>query len=322
MIKKAVIYFLVIFIIVDVIVGRFILHLGFDYNTKEYTIQRLNVPYIEFTGNPNYKEHNTLGYKGKGIESITDSTYTILFFAGSTGYYGDTTLPQFIEIELNKNKHSKPYNILNCSVVSANHNQHLHALVEQFLTKKIDLVIFYGGYNELINPLYYDPRAGYPFNYYYKNDCNPFILSLLKYSSILGEIERRHYAISGLRKLRKQYESNTKQWYDAISKNYLDVMQKSSIIVTHCMTNCVQKPTQFICIHQPFQVPEQFKSTEINIRNQLKNYGYTYDISDIFKNQSSYFIDDVHLNNAGNKIVAQRISKIIESVSKNAVVSK
>ena len=43
-------------------------------------------------------------------------------------------------------------------------------LVEFVLTSKVDLVIFYGGWNETVAQAAYDPRPGYPLNFFYIHD--------------------------------------------------------------------------------------------------------------------------------------------------------
>lgn len=312
MTKKA-IYIILILLFVDIVICRNILNFGFKIFNEEETIQRFGVPYIEFTAKPNVKNHNKFGYKGKSIESISDSTYNVLFFGGSTGYYGDTTLPQFVEYTLNQNN-EKHFNIINCAVVSSNHKQHLHAIVEQFLFSKIDLVVFYGGYNELIGPLYYDPRPGFPFNYYYKNECNKILIELIRYSAILGEIERRHYAISGLKYLRKEYEKDSTNWHKEINENYINTLKKSDYLVENSMKNLENNPTKFIAIYQPYTIPNSFKKEEINIRKELSTLDFTHDISKLFDDrEKTFFHDDVHVNNEGNIIIAHEIANIISS---------
>lgn len=202
---------------------------------------------------------------------------------------------------------------MNCCVVSSNHNQHLHALLEQFLLTKIDMVIFYGGYNELISPLLYDPRPGYPFNFYYKNECNKILLVLIKYSAILGEIEKRHYAISGLKWFRQKYIKAHPNWFEDIKSNYINTLKKTNTLVTYTQLNLNNHATQFIAIQQPYIVPKNFRTTNNKVIKEIEALNYGYNISNVFKDQNKYFVDDIHLNNNGNKIVAKEIRKIILS---------
>jgi len=77
----------------------------------------------------------------------------------------------------------------NYSVVSSHHRQHLHGIIEYLPPFEPDVVIFYGGYNETLQSAYYDPRPGYPYNYFYRSETKPFFKLLLENSGIIGEID-------------------------------------------------------------------------------------------------------------------------------------
>ena len=152
-----------------------------------------------FTGKPFYKDHNRYGFRGKEFKNNENETIQIAFFGGSTGYNGDPPISDLIENELSNNFKVKTYNL---SSVSSNHNQHLHRLLK-YSNLKFDLVIFYGGYNETIQTYLYDPRPGYPFNYWIRNELDKINYLLLKYSSIYAEFEKHTGKISNLNYIRK-----------------------------------------------------------------------------------------------------------------------
>jgi hypothetical protein len=307
--------FLVMFCLIDFFLCRLILHLGFNYDTKEFKQERSDVPYIEFTGKPFELDHNKFGYRGKSISEASDSAIKILFFGGSTGYYGNPTIAQIVENELKSTLHKDIF-IANCSVVSSNHNQHLHALVEQFLNYKIDLVIFYGGYNENIQPLYYDPRPGYPFNYYYKHECPAWRLFLIKYSALFGELEKKHRLVSGIKKFRHSFEQNQVKWHQSLADNYFKTLDKANLITTKMLCNHQQKPASFLGFYQPYRVPESYLLTHSELKANAEKSSYLYDISACLDSIAAfgnvYANDDIHLLQEGNVIVAKKMSKIIE----------
>lgn len=304
---KVVIFSLIItFLLVDVLVGRVLLHWGFRYDTTEFRRQRYDVPYVEFTGQPDVLDHNVFGYRGKSITEAPDSAFVILFFGGSTGYYGEPPVPVLLEELLTKTLDRTVF-VVNASVVSSNHNQHLHALLEQFISYPADLVLFYGGYNENIQPLYYDPRPGYPFNFYYKHECAPWRLYLMKYSSVFGEMEKRYRVISGMNTFRKKFAANPEEWHHSIARNYMDVLQKTHHLVTRTMVNQQGSSARFVAFYQPYKVPEEYIKQHQQLRHDIPQYAYMKDISTCLDSISAVrqtFTDDVHVSQQANEIVA------------------
>ncbi|MFN8236840.1 MAG: hypothetical protein U0T77_01600 [Chitinophagales bacterium] len=312
-------------------------HFGYQLGTQEFKGQRFRVPYIEFTGEPNLHKkidideqapdkrikftwdirHNEMGYPGKSIDQAPDSCIKILFFGGSTGYYGQPTIPALLEQMLNEKLQGKSVYIANCSVVSSNHNQHLHALVEQFIGRKIDMVIFYGGYNENIQPLSYDPRPGYPYNFYYNNECAPWRMNLVKYSSILGEIDKRDGIITGIHSLRKRYTADKGKWYRSIADNYFKTLEKARLISHQTLESTTYQQTKFVAIYQPFIVPEEFQATNKYIIQQTHTSDYIYDINnflDTVSRKEVIFYDNIHVSQKGNELVATKLAEITLNV--------
>lgn len=305
---------LLIFCFIDFFLCRLILHYGFNYDTKEFKLERSDVPYIEFTGKPFELDHNELGYRGKAIKEASDSAIKILFFGGSTGYYGNPTIAQILENDL-KLALNKDVFVANCSVVSSNHNQHLHALVEQFLDCKIDLVLFYGGYNENIQPLYYDPRPGYPFNYFYKHECSAWRLFLIKYSGFFGELEKRYRLVSGIKQLRYSYEQNQSKWQHSLKENYFKTLAKANIISKTSIKNTKDEPCKFIGFYQPYRVLDSYMKKSIESKKHIENIDYLFDISnclDTISNKANVYLDDVHVDANANNIIAHQISVIVQ----------
>ena len=311
--KSTVLILLLVFVI-DFFVCRLILNYGFKYDTSEFNLQRFSVPYIEFTGKPFVLDHNEFGYRGKSIKDTPDSAFRVLFFGGSTGYYGNPTIATLLEKKL-KTDLDKDIFVINCSVVSSNHHQHVHALIEQIMNHKIDMVIFYGGYNENIQSLYYDPRPGYPFNFYYKNECARWRLNLMKYSAICGELEKRYRLISGIRSLRKSYEDNKVAWFKSIEANYFETLQKANSITTQLIKNNNGEPCKFIGFYQPYKVPDSYLNANKEIKQHIAGISYLQDISaclDSINALRNVYIDDVHVVQAANVVIAEKIAVAIE----------
>lgn len=321
------------YIILDFIILPKFTHLGFQPGYQEFQEQRFRVPYIEFTGKPNvditheidvmapdkrlkfdwHIQHNEMGYLGKSIKDIPDGCITILFFAGSTGYYGNPPIPELLEKNLRKKLNTNNICVVNASVSSSNHNQHVHALVEQFINYPADIVIFYGGFNENIQPLSYDPRPGFPYNYFYINDCPRWRLNLVKYSALLGEMEKRYGFITGIRKFRKNYIADEQKWLNDIGTNYFNTLEKAKKITENSIHSVSFNRPSFIGIYQPYIVPAMYQNTHSKIRSELNKAGYLYDFSDSLNSMDEKivkFYDNIHVSQEVNEFIASIIADI------------
>ena len=154
---------------------------------SKQNFQRQAAPYIEFKGAPNKLDHDRYGYR-RVPDAVREDSLKISFFGGSTGYQGEPPIPVLLEEKLTK-KLGRPVQVANFSVVSSNHRQHLHNIIESREFFKPDIVIFYGGYNETLQSAFYDPRPGYPYNFYYRNETSPFRQILVRYSPTFFMLE-------------------------------------------------------------------------------------------------------------------------------------
>ena len=73
---------------------------------------------------------------------------------------------------------------------SSNHNQHLHSIIENYNEYPIDIIVFYGGYNETFQTALYDPRPGYPYNFQVRNEMSPEEMFLRKHFVIYTIVEK------------------------------------------------------------------------------------------------------------------------------------
>jgi hypothetical protein len=199
-------------IIFDIILS--IIGFGYIKDNLEQEIFRYPSPGDTFTAKPDVRDHNQFGFRGKFKNDI--DSISIAFFGGSTGYAGDPSIPEIIKKNLNFNQFK--VNVFNYSTVSSNHTQHIHRLIKFHDKFKYDFVIFYGGFNETLQYTRYDPRIGYPYNFYFNQELNTFMQILLKYSSIFGEIDKRTGYLSGIKKLNMITKKDN--WKTKIIDNY------------------------------------------------------------------------------------------------------
>ena len=276
---------------------------GLSVQLNADSIYRKPYPYLMFKGAPNLGRHNNLGYLIS--DPVTSNTINIALFGGSTGYYGTPPIINMLANELNHGKKKNYYAPLNFSVVSSNHNQHLHSLVENFSRYPVDLVIFYGGYNETLSSAFYDTRPGYPYNFDVKYEMSPEDVVLRKHSALYSLLAKK--STHSL-----DYVPFAQKWNNGIVENYIHVITTARLLSKVLTTGRCKVP--FVFIYQPYQmspsvgVPDSFKK---NVHSRIKEFVSAssdgVDVSNSFRGDTSHYTDIVHLNQAGNEIVFRNI---------------
>ena len=298
---------LILFVFLDFYVYKVLGH-GFPSSLSQEKFERYPSPYDMFAGKPFYKDHNRYGFRGKEFKNNENETIQIAFFGGSTGYNGDPPISDLIENELSNNFKVKTYNF---SSVSSNHNQHLHRLLK-YSNLKFDLVIFYGGYNETIQTYIYDPRPGYPFNYWIRNELDKINYLLLKYSSIYAEFEKHTGKISNLNYIRKNINYFDDSWINNLILNYEDTLIKAKSLSNNFINSNACEATKFVAFFQPIsknKIDDFSNKILFKINDYFKDNEIIIDLSDLI--DEKVFTDSVHINQQGRIIVANYISKYI-----------
>ncbi len=297
-----------VFVVADVFLLRKILGFGYPRNYERYP-----APYVMFVGWPGSKPNNAHGFWGKDLDEAKEGDLKVAFFGGSTGYMGDPPIPVVVENRLQEMV-NVPVFVANFSVISSNHRQHLHMLVEYLLKRKIDVVIFYGGYNETVQHAYYDPRPGYPFNFFFQEEASPWIKILLEYSALAGEIDRKYRGvISGLSEMREHYHPFSTEWNDQIVDTYFETLALAHKIVSTIDSDYLGKAVM-LAVYQPYQVPEEFLSSHHIIRRRMAELSYGYDLSNLYDPLGKdVYTDIVHVSQKANDLMGETIAKIIKN---------
>ena len=296
-------------VLIDVISG----YVGFGYPKNESDSLRYVFPYDWIRGEPNKLDHNEFGFRGKSPDIKREKDKFIIgFFGGSTGYRGDPSIIEIVSKKLDENNLKN--DVFNFSSVSSNHNQHLHRLLE-FSEYKYDLIIFYGGGNETIQHYYYDPRPGYPFNFYLY-DKDPFSLSniFIKYSNLIGEIDKVFKVYLNF----DPKTSNDNQfdiWISQTKENYFKTIRKAKDLSKNLIIPNKCKKTQFLSIFQPLKPPNDRTRKLVDIikkdltRNDIQNF--TYLVNDLT------FTDFVHIDQKSKYLVAEEIYILSKKILEN-----
>ena len=295
--------------IIDLTLG--FVGIGIDKHWYDEDEIRYETPYDMFSNMPNINDHNNIGFRGPNLKkNIDDNIYSIAFLGGSTGYAGDPPIPEILSNELNK---SGIKNIVfNFSSNSSNHNQHLHRLIK-FINYKYDLIIFYGGNNESIQHLQYDPRVGYPYNYYMKSDLSELKVFLLKYSSIIGLLEKYFSIVTDIQNTKKDFYNNYDNWSYHIVKNYLNTLNNAENIFKNTVQSNLCNNVYFLPILQPVNPlnnDQQILWDKIILASQSND-----NLLDYSKlKHDIVFYDNVHIDQASKSIIANKMSKDIKRI--------
>lgn len=208
-------------VLLDISLG--LIGFGHQSDYEQENVERYPSPMDGFNGKPNVKDHNDLGFRGDFI--TTDQSYNIAIFGGSTTYNGSPTIIETVS------------NSLRDTGVN----------VEVF---NFDLIIFYGGGNETLQYSYFDPRPGYPYNFFFRNELNPLIQSALRYSSILGTLDIiSGGGISGLNQIKRTIKDP--DWGNEIINNYWRDLSVAKQLTEHIATPNLCSSTSFMSITQP-----------------------------------------------------------------------
>ena len=296
---------------------------GFGYGHDKSDYHRYIFPYDWIRGKPNVLDHNQFGFRGIITPDIERDKNEIVIglFGGSTGYNGDPTILQSVSNNLKKNGFS---NIaINFSSVSSNHNQHLHRLLE-FSEYKYDFIIFYGGGNETFQQLYYDPRPGFPYNFYMFENLSSPVFYLTKYSNIMGELDKQFkitFKFKSPTKLGENLQNpnnlndqDFKLWSDKIKINYFNTLYKAKQITENVIRPNKCNKTSFLSFFQPINISdEKLKILVDSVRKDLKKNN----VNDLFYLKNKViFKDIVHIDQNSKNLISDKISSEVINLIK------
>lgn len=301
---------IIVIILLDISLS--LVGLGYPTHYKHENLQRFPHPTDSFRGKPNALDHNEYGFRGKFED--TKNTINIAMFGGSTTYLGNPPIIQIIREELLKEKIN--VNVFNFGSISSNHSQHTHRLLDFSDRINMDIVIFYGGWNEVVNYTNYDSRPGYPYNFFYRNELNPGLQSLIRYSSIFGTIDiLTNGAISGLKTIRETTILSDPDWSDKLILNYWRDLKIANEITTKIVKPNYCKKTSFISIIQPGKVPKRAEGAWAKLLKSSNSFDYNWIHQNLYNMKDKVKFSDLsHLEQDSRKLMAHEFLKIIKKI--------
>jgi hypothetical protein len=297
-----------LFVITDVLIMRWMFGLGLPYDEAEH-LQRAPAPYIYFKGAPNALDHDQWGYRWVP-QRVDTAALKVAFFGGSTGYWGNPPIARLLQDRLSE-RLSRSVAVANFSVVSSNHRMHLHNIIESRSMFLPDLIIFYGGYNETLLAAHYDPRPGYPFNYFFRDETDPFWKVLFRYSAIIGLLEGVYKRFTPFTRLYDEYKPLSPDWNMAIVDKYIETLTLAKSVAEGFPSERCGS-AKFLAFYQPFNVDGQFKAAHAELRIRLSTSNLGIDVSDAFDHfGKEVWYDAAHVRQPANEKMAEIIADAI-----------
>jgi hypothetical protein len=198
-------------------------------------------PYSMFSGEPNARNLNEMGYRGKApIVPKPRGEYRVFFLGGSTVFRGNPTIADLVEQRFHADGMAN-VRVYNFGVISSISGMELARTVFEVADLSPNLVVMYNGGNDLLHPWTWDPRPGYPFNFIaYEN--NPILDKDLKaypawplflYGSNVMRILLRPYFVERfvpLERVRTECGYKTPEWRERVADAYVGNVVKTSLV--------------------------------------------------------------------------------------------
>lgn len=324
-----------VFVLIDVFLFPKMIEILNSRNLQKthfFKVNRVEYPYIGLLEKKIAEtEPYSRYYKENNIYKNNEGKIKIAFFGGSTSIFNDPekpnskNIPQYLERILSE-KLKKDVVIVNYSCAGARHRQHLHMLLEFLPEFEPDIVIFYGGNNEILSPYSDDPRVNYPFDYFYKFEYPIWKKFLLEYSAVISVLDRK-FNLFNDKKLSKKVGFRSETWKAYLIKNYFETLNLSNTIVSSLDSDLFGE-CKFISIFQPineywgfensgikydYEISKELDGIIDKIRDdlpKLENDAYDfYHKYDHFPKNIWY--DNCHVRDEANQYMANEIADLL-----------
>ena len=287
-----------------------------------------------------FAEWQMLPYKGKTLHineqglrvhtppSNALSSPIIRFFGGSTmwgeGSDDANTIPALVHQKINTGT------VVNHAQLAYNSRQNLDALISMYAKgEKADIVIFYDGVNDAaflcpkeieelpghrLIPLFQKKIYGGARQFVFTVLNNLFtenILLTIQYHQSKSERKTAHYNCVDSEKgvtVAKMLIENWEMAHDLVTSRggkFIAVLQPVAYIGSPQLTH--------LQLDEELGINFQFIYDELQRIIKEKEHPWIYDFSQAFNGEEYIYIDFCHVTKAGNKIIADNISSVLQS---------
>ncbi|MDE7131967.1 MAG: hypothetical protein K2O65_09250 [Lachnospiraceae bacterium] len=239
-----------------------------------------------------------------------NSEYKIAVLGGSTtdgNLYPFKSWPEFLYEKWN----SPALTVYNAGVAGYNSGQELIKLIRDIINLNPDMIIVYDGYNDTM------VKSGDLFAFQYSKEIYEFAHRNIEEAWML---QMRSYGNDTVDKMRDikicvdtwlQNITLMKAIADAKGIQFYAFVQP----MLDSKNNRDKKEESLLLsgvdlVEQNAAIASAFRK-EVADRELEKEYSYIYDLSDIFDNVYNVYLDEIHVNEKGNSIIADKIFEIV-----------
>lgn len=202
---------------------------------------RRPAPYVMFSGSPGELDHNELGYRGELPSREKEADEFRVFVLGGSAVYGlgpqELTIPHQLW-ELARRSGRSKVRVFNWGVASQVSGQELATLALRTMRYAPDLVVLYGGGNDVSGAYSYDPRPGYPFNFvlhenavgvFQEGGISVLVAGALTQSDLLRSLfgSELSDAVARLPPVRRRVGYGTSRWEEGVVRAYIDNVESA-----------------------------------------------------------------------------------------------
>lgn len=331
------------------------------YNTQIY---HSPAPYIGFSGRPNTTftsdtpssmggtvqdasfTLNELGFRGKLPSKKKENEIRIIMIGGSAVFHGaplSNSIAGQLELLFHKDGR-KNVRVYNWGVVTFVSGQELTLLLHTVADYNPDLVIVYDGGNDVMLPYHFDPRPGYPYNWFLyeagvrsvRGDSSlaEILAGFLAHSKLLATMFESSLATpltAQIDILRTSVDFKSRAWKARIVDTYIHNLRKMCVVgsgfgvkVAFFLQPLVFFKEPLVGKERALTINEEFKKEVTESYEQIRNKieqetQFTgpscsfVDMSTLFSHyDKEAFWDLIHVDNAGNQFVAQHMHRRLQ----------
>ena len=188
----------------------------------------------------------------------------------------------------------KKVTVKNFSAAAQIHRQHLHAILELLPKYNPDIVIFYGGFNDLWVGTWADPRPGYPYNFYYVREVPTATKFFVENSAICMLLQEKFNLFFSPQKFWKSVFVCTDEWQKIDADKYIETLGLAKK-VTETFESKYYGKTRFVAFYQPFQDADYFEKAQKMVQEKIKGLDYVYDLHNAFDGMGDVYTDICHV---------------------------
>ena len=322
--------FVLTFCAIELLMRAFVSFKSYKASTEVEDSIHVLRPYVMSGASPRLKGINTLGYKGDLPKTVKSKDEIRIFFLGGSTVFGHEpiyekeigkSLPFYVERFLQK-KYGEHVKVFNFGITSSVTQQDLVRLVVDVTNFSPDIVVAYGGGNDLFGN-HFDNRVGYPhrFMFYetnplWKKNINEYpVFMLTAFGSLtLRKLFRSNFENYFMSQDREKFFAEGIAAYQDSHSNYVDSLMKMQRVSKAF-------GAEFIAFFQPLRsfyygqkeaidssvkflnsIKRKLSNTELNFMSLLE-IGASI--------PESGWEDEIHLWDKPNRGLGQAVAKIL-----------